>query len=81
MDDIADNILNIDGQEKKLLIKLQDAIGIPYYEHICSISDKLTTHYKKQKTNLQKTGYKSLTLESLRKLKVKLMKKKSWKYE
>ena len=77
MDDIADNILNIEGQEKKLLIKLQDAIGIPYYEHICSISDKLTTHYKKQKTNLQKkTGYKSLTLESLEKTQSEIDEKK-----
>lgn len=54
MDVIADDILNIEGQEKKLLTKLQDTIGIPFYEDISSISDKITNNYYKQKLTIQK---------------------------
>ena len=47
--DIVKNILNIEGHEQKLLNKLRDAIGIPYYEKISSICNEKISDFKKQK--------------------------------
>ena len=48
--DIVKNILNIEGHEQKLLNKLRDAIGIPYYEKISSIcNEKISVPSKSKK--------------------------------
>lgn len=47
--DIVKNILNIEGNEQKLLDKLRDTIGIPYYEKISSICNEKISDFKKQR--------------------------------
>ena len=47
--DIVKNILNIEGHEQKLLNKLRDAIGIPYYEKISSICNEKISDFKSKK--------------------------------
>lgn len=65
--DISKSILNIEGQEQKLLNLLKETIGIPYYEKIYSICKEKISELKKQKLNkLKSLNVATNTVEKLR---------------
>ncbi len=65
--DISESILNIEGQEQKLLNLLRETIGIPYYEKIYSICKEKISELKKQRLNkLKSLNIATDTVEKLR---------------